>query len=386
MFWVLAIALAIVAGLFLAGAARAGGAAPASAEAGALAVYRDQLAEIERDRERGLILPEEAEAAAIEVQRRMLRAGRAEVGGADRARRWPVLAAALAVPLAGGALYAATGTPGLPSVVLEERAEERARANDAQAAAALLARRIEDAGEGAAPGDRVALAQVLGALGRHGEAAEALAPLLAAEDVPSGVLTLWIEARVAAARGAMDEEVRTAVDRAIRVDPLNPAASYYLSYALETEGRLAAAREVLMRRLSIEPAVPPWGAAFGVAVDRLGARLDEAPVRLEDVVGTAPPGVLRRGPDAAAVAAAEEMTPEEREAMVRGMVDGLAGRLEAAPNDPGGWLELARARAVLGEAEAAREALARARPLVDALPEDAPERAALAALTERIGK
>ena len=387
MFWALAILLAAAAGLFVAAAARAPARGDAPAEEGALAVYRDQLAEIERDRERGLIGGAEAEAATLEVQRRMIRAGRAATtASGGPAARGAVIAAALCVPLLGVGLYAMTGAPGQRSVALGERAEERARANRAQATAATLARRIEDAGGDADPEDRAALAQVLSSLGRFAEAAAALDAVAGREDAPSGLVTLWIEARLAAANGAMDAETRAAVDRAVRADPLNPAASYYLSYALETEGELAAAREVLVRRLAVEPEAPPWAAAFVQGIDRLGARLDLPPVEVGEIVGTAPAALVRRGPTPEQAEAARDMTPEDREAMIRGMVEGLATRLEAAPDDPAGWLQLARARAVLGEAEAARDALGRARPLVAALPDGAPERDALAALVAQIGE
>jgi len=69
------------------------------------------------------------------------------------------------------------------------------------------------------------------------------------------------------------------------------------------------------------------------------------------------------GPDAEDVASAAEMTPEEREGMIRGMVEGLAARLETSPNDADGWLRLARSYDVLGEGEAARGALSHAAEL-----------------------
>src|SRR3546814_9935238 len=63
------------------------------------------------------------------------------------------------------------------------------------------------------------------------------------------------------------------------------------------------------------------------------------------------------GPDQAQVQAAQQMSPEERTAMIRGMVDRLAEKLKAEPDDVDGWLRLARARDVLGDHDAAREAL-----------------------------
>ncbi|WP_332308123.1 tetratricopeptide repeat protein, partial [Elstera litoralis] len=43
----------------------------------------------------------------------------------------------------------------------------------------------------------------------------------------------------------------------------------------------------------------------------------------------------------------------QTQAMIRGMVEGLAARLEQTPDDLAGWQRLARAREVLGESEAA---------------------------------
>ena len=88
-----------------------------------LAIYRDQLAEVERDRERGLIPADQARAARLEIERRLLRAAAVEQQPADvgAGRRGPVLAAALLVPLFAMTLYAVLGSPGLPFVVEVEK-------------------------------------------------------------------------------------------------------------------------------------------------------------------------------------------------------------------------------------------------------------------------
>jgi cytochrome c-type biogenesis protein CcmH len=71
--------------------------------------------------------------------------------------------------------------------------------------------------------------------------------------------------------------------------------------------------------------------------------------------GAAPAGVMP-GPSADQVAGAAAMTPDARQAMIRGMVDGLAKKLAANPRDEAGWLRLMRARSVLGDAPAAAKA------------------------------
>jgi len=53
---------------------------------------------------------------------------------------------------------------------------------------------------------------------------------------------------------------------------------------------------------------------------------------------------------------AQSMTSEDRENMIRGMVDGLEERLKSAPADLEGWQRLIKARAVLGEMDKARGA------------------------------
>ena len=89
------------------------------AEAGGhdLAVYRDQLAEVDRDAERGLIDARQAEAARTEISRRMLAAadqGEA-AGGTMPGGRWLRLAVVVLVPVAALLLYLPSGRPDLPS-------------------------------------------------------------------------------------------------------------------------------------------------------------------------------------------------------------------------------------------------------------------------------
>ena len=63
-----------------------------------------------------------------------------------------------------------------------------------------------------------------------------------------------------------------------------------------------------------------------------------------------------RGPTEAQVGAAAALTESQRDAMVRGMVDGLASRLRTQPGDLDGWLMLMRSYAVLQDPERATQA------------------------------
>jgi cytochrome c-type biogenesis protein CcmH len=75
-------------------------------------------------------------------------------------------------------------------------------------------------------------------------------------------------------------------------------------------------------------------------------------------------------PTAEDVRNAEAMAPTDRAAMIRGMVDGLAARLEQSPNDVEGWIKLIRSRKILGENDAAAEALHRALDIFKSAPQE----------------
>ncbi|MCO5071797.1 MAG: tetratricopeptide repeat protein, partial [Rhizobiaceae bacterium] len=148
------------------------------------------------------------------------------------------------------------------------------------------------------------------------------------------------EALVGAGDGLVTEEARKAFEAALEQDPGSIRARFFLAIAAEQDG----AREDAAKRWRalLEDPADPDGGWREVARNRLAAL--GAP-----------------GPDADAVRAAEDMSAADRDAMIRGMVEGLAARLEKNPDDLDGWMRLVRAYTVLGEAEAARAALGKAR-------------------------
>src|ERR1700730_2396148 len=87
-----------------------------------LAVYRDQLEEIQRDRAAGRIGDVEAEAAKVEVSRRLIGAayGQGATHGPFAAatatwhRRLVAVIALVILPLGAGGLYLEVGSPALP--------------------------------------------------------------------------------------------------------------------------------------------------------------------------------------------------------------------------------------------------------------------------------
>ena len=81
---------------------------------------------------------------------------------------------------------------------------------------------------------------------------------------------------------------------------------------------------------------------------------------LRDGVDTAKPTSPQRGPSQKDIADAQDMSSEDRSAMIRNMVKGLAARLEENPSDAQGWIMLARSYQVLKQSDKAQESLRRA--------------------------
>lgn len=318
-------------------------AAPAgTARDAELAVYRDQLAEIDRDMARGLIDPGEAEATRNEVSRRMLAAGGGDEAkpnaSSPGARRAALLSALMGIPLVALSTYLAFGRPDLPSL---PQAERMATALERSDYAAMVAQVEDHLAED--PTDAqgwLVLAPAYRAMGRYGDAAQAFARALALVPAEPGLLTDFGEALVMAQEGLVTARARDAFQQALGLDPDNTKALFYRALADRQDGRHEDAMATWRAMLEGAPADAPWRPA----VERQMASLER------ERSGT--PQLSESD-----VAAAQNMEGADREAMIRGMVDGLAQRLEQDGNDLQGWLRLANARMVLGERDAAVAAL-----------------------------
>ncbi len=358
-----------------------------------LAVYRDQLRELESDRARGLVGGEEADAARTEIERRMLRAARAReaaqavdageetaAGPRRRRRRAAALALGLCVPALAAGVYASFGTPGLPDRPFAERppaAAESAVTALSEPVERLAARLAND------PDDLegwLLLGRSYLVLQRFGDAADALRQAAALSGDDPEILSMLGEAIVWASGGTVVPEAVSTFERVLETRPDDAAARYHLALGLAQAGAVREAYEMWRALAADTPADAPWRADL------------EGLIRQAAEVLGIEPGTLPRAPAAAEapagpgeddVAAAAAMTPEERMEMIRGMVEGLALRLEENPGDAEGWLRLARSYDVLGEPAKARDALRRA---METVPDDLPALRAFArALTGQAG-
>lgn len=242
-------ALALLAGvvvLLLLRPLRAAGNARADAGASEVALYRDQLAEITRDLDRGVIGEAEAEAARVEVSRRLLAADEArqkavqEGQAADpRWRKGVAAVLAAGVPLAALAIYLQAGSPGLPDKPLAPRLAVSADQLPVQALVVRIERRLKEEPDDLQGWELIAPTYLR--LGRYDEAAGAWTRAMILDGATAERLAARGEARVLAAEGRVTAGAKADFERAEAIDPAEPRAQYFLGLADYDEGRHDAA-------------------------------------------------------------------------------------------------------------------------------------------------
>ena len=370
-FWLAPVLIATVVAFLLLRALRTPQDDGLSAAASDMAVYRDQLAEVDRDLARGVLTEAEAEAVRTEVSRRLLEADRRATAAARAGdgRMLPAAIVVVALVLAGSfLLYARLGAPGLADLPMTERLadldaaaaarpgqeEAEARARDflpqppepdpsflelmARLRAALEERPNDTQGLSL-------LAENEARLGNYTAAREAQERLVAAygDDAPLEERVTLLDLMVYTAGGFVSPEAEAVLTGILEDAPENETARYYAGLLLAQTGRPDRAFPIWRRLLETSPPDAPWVRVIRAEIGGLAAAAG---------VDYAPPEM--RGPSAADMAAAEDMTADERQEMIRSMVEGLADRLATDGGPPEDWARLIGALGVLGETERAR--------------------------------
>ncbi|MFD1794460.1 c-type cytochrome biogenesis protein CcmI [Paracoccus aurantiacus] len=386
MFWLFASALTLLVATailwpFLHGAMK--DAEPAAAYD--LRVYRDQLAEVDRDLSRGIIEPAEAERLRTEIGRKVLDADKAVArsalrpGAAGKHTAFAVLTL-LALIAAGAALYLYAGSPGIPDMPLSSRIESAearyaSRPSQAEAVARVselapterplpdqqyqdLMRQLRDA-VSERPDDPQGLSLLARNEARLGNLAEAQAAqthlIEVLGDKAAGEEHAFLAGIMTeAAGGLITPEAEAEIARALRLDPQNPQARYMTGLLQAQNGRPDRAFPVWASLLADSPPDSPWAVAIRKVIGEiawLAGRPDYTPpaARLPDE------GPPMPGPDADTMAAAAEMSPDEQNELVRGMVSQLEARLGTEGGTPEEWARLISSLGVLGETDHARE-------------------------------
>jgi cytochrome c-type biogenesis protein CcmH len=330
-----------------------------------VAVYRDQLEEIERDRAAGLIADQEAAGAQVEVSRRLIAAADTasappgDAAAATRRRRAVALVALVVLPLGAAGLYLALGSPWLPDQPLAARLADGAN----QSVDSLIARveahleRNPEDGRG-----WEVIAPVYLRLGRFDDAIAARRNALRLNGKTAQRESALGEALVFAANGVVTAEAKAAFQRAVALDASDVQARYFLGLAAEQDGNRAQAAAAYRALIEAAPPDAPWIGFMRQAL----ARVEGSTGRGGSSDGTsAGPSA---GPSDEQVAAVSELSPEQRKVMIQGMVERLSERLHRDGSDVEGWLRLVRSYMVLGEPDKARAAVVDARRALAADP------------------
>lgn len=310
-----------------------------------IAVYKDQLTEIDRDLEAGLIETGEAGAARTEVSRRLLQAADTihtppligkNLSKNPRMRRLATFAIALCLlPVLAGSLYLRLGSPAAVSAV---SVADRTGADSDDAVVEAMVAQVEDYLK-QVPGDGrgwETLAPVYMRMGRYDDAIRAWQNTIASLGDNADREENLGESLVAAANGVVTKEASRAFDRARSIDPDNVAARFYAGLAAKQDGRRDEAARIWRDLIAASPRDAEW---VDTVRDAL-ARLDEPSAAAADIA---------------------QAPAEQQVAMIKTMVESLAARLKTDGRDPDGWLRLARSYNVLGDRDKANAAVADAR-------------------------
>jgi cytochrome c-type biogenesis protein CcmH len=327
---------------------------------GVVDVLKAQLGEIEAQAALGALPAEEAEALKADVKRRVLAEGRT----AEPPRR-PLPERALVplalglvaiVVLAGTGLYLKLGHP-QASAPAQAQLPAGHPGGDPASMIAQLEGRMKDS-----PNDPEGW-RMLGwsylQVGRNADAAQAYGKAAALDPHNAEYLSAEGEASVLAAGDQVTPAAEAVFRKAVSLDPADPRARYYLAIARYQKGDKTGAMEDWIALLKSAPADAAWAPQVRAFVEKVAAsdsidlkgRLPPAPQAPETASAAAPPG-----PTAEQMAAAGQMNPGDRQAMIAGMVQGLSDRLVKNPRDLDGWQRLIRARMVLGQTDAATQA------------------------------
>jgi cytochrome c-type biogenesis protein CcmH len=376
-FWISAGAMLAMVALVLLQGLKTGPLAQGLAVSEDLTVYRDQLAEVERDLARGTLGPSDADRLRIEVQRRMLDADRMHSGQQVMrpSANYAVASVVVVLALAGAAgLYWTLGAPGYPDVPLSDRmafadAAYQHRLSQGAAEAAQppyvqpadvdpdLAAMIDKLRTAVAtrPDDLLGhtlLAQNEAALGNFVAArtAQEVVVRLKGDAATAEDLSHLAFLMITASGGIVTPQAEQALIGCLRIDPRNGWARFYSGLMFAQIGRPDRTFGLWEPLLREGPQTAPWIAPIR---DRIEAVASAAGINFALRAPTP-------GPGAAAVAAASEMSVEDRQAMIKTMVGGLEARLATDGGSVEEWAKLITSLGVLQEPDRAKTAYEKA--------------------------
>ncbi len=329
-----------------------------------LAVFQDQLKEVDRDVERGVLTPAEADAARLEIQRRIIATGKArdEAAVTDSPARRKLTAGAVAIVVPALALvaYLSVGQP------MEPAAEPGVASHDADEA--QIAKMVDQlvAKVAANPKDvpgLLLLARTYRQLGRFDDAIATYHKLTALQPDADTFAGLG-EAETAAAGGNVTPEAHDAFMKALGLDRNEPRSRFYLGLEYALKGDAKSAIAIWRDLAASSPPEAPW---VPVVRQQMAEVAQAAGIPPMSVAPVHPLDISSA--DGATVAATPAQAPDssgfsaEQRQLIEGMVGGLAARLAQNPEDFEGWMMLGKSYTVLKKPEDAAKAYEKAMAL-----------------------
>jgi cytochrome c-type biogenesis protein CcmH len=175
------------------------------------------------------------------------------------------------------------------------------------------------------------------------------------------------EAIVAVAKDVVTPEAKVQFDEAVKIDPKEPRARFFLALYKAQNGQERAALDEWIALSNASSADLPWQSDLQARAAKLAAKLGvDISGKFKKIAAATPAPkdagpFMTSGPDAATVAAAEKLPAADQRSMIDGMVEGLAAKLQANPDNVDGWIKLIRSRVVLKDKTKAKDDLGMAR-------------------------
>jgi cytochrome c-type biogenesis protein CcmH len=351
-------------------------------------VYKDQLAEVERDKEQGLIDEKEADLARVEIERRILSAARSdETAGQTVSAAWQyrtAMGVATIVVIGSVGLYATIGRPDLLTgashvqmAAVDEGQTAAQPAQDGGSAQSVgdvtkmvkrLEKRLEDNPDNA-DGWRM-LGWSYYNMGRYDDSVKAYARAVALQEDNPMLKALMGEAMVTAAGGKVTDKALKTFEEVLAINPKDERARFFKGVAKVQKGDNKGALDEWIALYKIAPADAQWAKDLRSQIDQLAQSSGiDVSDRLSEVKTAEAAPATPAGPSAQDVEAAKQLSGADQKAMVKGMVARLASRLKDSPEDADGWIMLIRSRMVLNQPEEARTALEQAKEVFSDAPE-----------------
>ena len=396
-FWIAATVMTVITlGILMFPVIRRGAVTAATRKDFDLTVYKDQLQEVDRDLERGLLSQDQAISARTEIERRMLGAmdetiatnpdigdkdiGDKKSGGNNPSTVMLMFALLIIVPLGAFGIYLNFGQPSMPDQPLAARETQlkeitQGRAQVAEMVAKLERQMIETPDD---PNGWALLSRSYRAMGRFGDAVNALKRLVQLTNNDPEALIMLAEALVEMDEGSVSLKAVELLKSVQAADAADPRPYFYIGLERQQKGDFQGAVNEWAKLLNNSPSNAQWVPEMQKRISTLVSENGlEAPkiVLLAPVQESAPQQSNSQSnsqsdsqsnsmaPTQQQIQDAGQMNAGDQQAMIRSMVERLATRLNKNPDDLAGWKKLENAYRVLGETAKADEARAQIKRL-----------------------